>query len=62
MKTFFFVWVCKKDKENRHTLKGKTEKLNGKCEAKEKYRGEMRGKESFPKVIIITKNSFFNRL
>lgn len=58
MKTVVFVLVCKKNKKYIVTIKGKSEKLNDKCEAKEKYGGEMRDKESFPKVII-TKNPFF---
>lgn len=58
METFFFVCICKKDKKYKDNLKTilKTYKLNGKCEAKEKYRGEKRGKGSFFKVIISTKN------
>lgn len=61
MKTSFFIWVYK-GKKCRNMLKRKSEKLNGKCEAREIYGGEMRGKGNFPKVIIITKNTFFNRL
>lgn len=47
METFFFVYICKKDMKYKDNLKGKTEKLNGKCEAKEKVKWE--GKEVFPK-------------